>query len=80
MNTAVQFKRSRFKFIRPLVHRVYTIPCGSRIYCPVVDGSRYIVTGVMGNMHSPCITEKGGLVYLSNAQPLKLVQDHYELA
>lgn len=80
MNTATQFSKNKFRIARPPVYRVYTVPVGSKIYCPIIDGSKYLVVGLMGSMHSPCMTEKGTLVYLSNAQPLKIVEDHYEFA
>lgn len=81
MQLATQIRRPKFKFVRPVIHRIYTIPIGSKVFCPIYDGSKYLVSGVMGNMHSPCVTEKGNIVFLSNAQPLKKLNDQeYTLA
>ncbi len=60
--------------------KLYDIPKNSKIMCECSDGSTYIIFDHLDGMYSYSTTEKGGLIHLSGATPLKKVDDHYELS
>lgn len=60
--------------------KLWDIPRESKIVADgISDGSTYIMFHHIDGMYSYCTTEKGGVIHLSAATPLKQVGDHYEL-
>lgn len=60
--------------------KLLDIPPGSKIFCEVSDGSKYIIYDHPDGMYSYCKTEKGGVVHLGLSQPLKEVEGGFEIA
>jgi len=52
---------------------LFDIPEKSKIECEVSDGSTYIIYDHPDGMYSYCITEKGAVVHLGMAQPLRKI-------
>lgn len=52
---------------------------GSKIYDELSDGSTYLIFDHLDGMYSYCETEKGGVINLSFATPLKEYKDGYKI-
>lgn len=58
--------------------RLYDIPFKSKIYEKCSDGSSYFIFDHPDGMYSYCVTEKGGIVHLGMAAPLKKYKNGYK--
>lgn len=52
---------------------------GVKIFANLSDGSSYLIFDHLDGMYSYCTTEKGGVIHLAGATPLKKVQGGYEI-
>jgi len=57
--------------------RLYDLEKGSKILADLSDGSSYVIFDHLDGMYSYCVTEKGGVLHLSGATPLKKEGDYY---
>lgn len=60
--------------------KLFEIEKGSKIYCEVSDGSKFIIYHHPDGIYSYCKTEKGAVVHLGLMQPLQKFRDGYKIA
>lgn len=58
---------------------LYELQKGSKIYCKVSDGSKYIIFDHIDGAYSYCTTENGSYVNISAVAPLKKFKDGYKI-
>ena len=58
---------------------LYELQKGSKIYCKVSDGSKYVIFDHIDGAYSYCETENGSPIHISAVAPLKKFKDGYKI-
>lgn len=58
---------------------LFEIKLPNKVYCPVSDGSKFIIVDHLDGMYSYGTSEKGSVIHLSRFAPLKKFKDGFKL-